>query len=138
MTYNGVPLTSAGLVHSNHGTDGFVQLFDLTAPATGTHPVQITLLGGTATIAGGSVSSTGVDQTMPIRHVTTNAGSSASPNVTVASAPGHMVVGALVAGCNGGISSSRTARCDPEANCATGGGNGAAVHGDRRGLGHDR
>ena len=55
VTYNGVPLTSAGLVHSNHGTDGFVQLFYLTAPATGTHPVQVTLLGGTATIAGGSV-----------------------------------------------------------------------------------
>ena len=71
VTYNGVPLTSAGLVHSNHGTDGFVQLFYLTAPATGTHPVQVTLLGGTATIAGGSVSLTGVDQTTPIRHVTT-------------------------------------------------------------------
>ena len=125
VSYNGVPMIPAGLVHSNNETQGFVQLFYLTAPAPGTHAIQVTLTGGTADLAGGSVSFTGVDPVTPVRNVTTNFGSGPSPNVSVASALGHMVVDALVTGCPGGISSSKTARWIREANCATAGGNGA-------------
>jgi hypothetical protein len=112
-------------VHSNNRSDGFVQLFYLTAPATGTHPVQVTLTGGTATMEGGSVSFTGVDQTTPVRNITTKFGTGTGPNVTVASAPGNMVVDALVTGCPGNITSKQTLRWLNKVNCATAGGNGA-------------
>jgi hypothetical protein len=124
VTYNGVPMTSAAKVHSNNQTQGFVELFYLTAPAPGTHPVQVTLSGGTAYIEGGSVSFTGVDQTTPVRNITTASGAGTSPSVFVASAAGDMVVDALVYGCSGG-SSGTTSRWMREVNCATAGGNAA-------------
>src|SRR5207253_723992 len=37
VTYNGVAMTSAGQVHSNNQSLGYVQMFYLTAPAVGTH-----------------------------------------------------------------------------------------------------
>jgi hypothetical protein len=125
VTYNGVPMTSAGLVHSNNRTDGYVQLFYLVAPATGTHAVQVTLTGGTAAIEAGSVSFTGVNQTTPFRNLTTAFGTGTTPTVTVASAPGNMVIDAMVTGCNGTITSSQTLRWLKTVNCATAGGNGA-------------
>ena len=125
VKYDGVPMTSAGIVHSNNRTAGFVQLFYLVAPVTGTRPVQVTMTGGSGAISAGSVSFTGVNQTTPIRNVTTAVGDSTTPNVTVASAPGNMVVDALAAGCNGTITSTRTLRWLKMINCATGAGNGA-------------
>jgi hypothetical protein len=122
VTYNGVPMTSAGIVHSNNRNYGFVQLFYLTAPATGVHPVQVTLTGGTAWIEGGSVSFTGVDQTTPVRNIATKFGSSTSPNLTVTSAPGNMVVDAMAIGCPGTITSGQTLRWLKQVNCATGAG----------------
>ncbi|MBZ5512720.1 MAG: hypothetical protein LAN70_16350 [Acidobacteriia bacterium] len=125
VTYNGVPMTSVGIVHSNNRTLGFVQLFYLKAPAAGTHPVQVTLSGGTASLEAGSVSFTGVDPTTPVRNIATSFGSGVSPKVTVTSTPGDMVVDALVTGCNGTITSGKTLRWLKQVNCATAGGNGA-------------
>ena len=87
VLYNGVPLTSVGIKHSNNQELGFVQLFYLKAPPTGTYPVQVALTGGTADMEGGSVSFTGVDQTTPIRNVTTSAGAGASPSVAGGEVP---------------------------------------------------
>ena len=125
VKYNGVPMTSAGIVHSNNRTAGFVQLFYLVAPATGTNQVLVTMTGGTGSIEAGSVSFTGVNQTTPIRNITTAFGNSATPSVTVASAPGNMVVDALATGCNGTITSTQSLRWLKTLNCANGGGNGA-------------
>ncbi len=125
VTYNGVAMTSAGIVHSNNRTAGFAQLFYLVAPATGTHAVQVTLTGGNASLEAGSTSFTGVDQTTPLRNVLTSFGSNASPQVTVPSALGNMVVDALVTGCDGNIVSNKTLSWVKQVNCSTGGGNGA-------------
>ena len=125
VKYAGVPMTSAGIVHSNNRTAGFVQLFYLVAPATGTNQVLVTMTGGTGSIEAGSVSFTGVNQTTPIRNITTAFGTSNAPRVTVASAPGNMVVDALASGCNGTITSTQTLRWVKPLNCSTGAGNGA-------------
>src|SRR4029453_17586601 len=117
-------MTSAGIKPSNNSTAGFVQLFYLKDPATGAHPVQVTLTGGPADIEGGSVSFVGVDQTTPVRNVVTNAGAGTAPSVAVASAPGNMVVDAMVTGCNGTITSSKTLRWLRQVNCSTAGGVG--------------
>ena len=124
VTYNGVAMTSVGLVHSANQAQGYVQLFALKAPASGTLPVQVTLSGGNASLEAGSVSFTGVDQTTPVRNVVTSFGTGASPNVTVTSAPGNMVVDAMVTGCNGTITSSKTLRWLRQVNCLTAGGVG--------------
>src|SRR5436190_8433850 len=125
VTYNGVAMTSAGLVHSNNDDSGYVQLFYLKAPATGTHPVVVTLSGGTASLEAGSLSFSGVDQTTPVRNITTAAGSGTTPAVTVASGPGNMVVDALSSGCPGTITSNRTLRWLNQLDCASAGGVGA-------------
>ncbi len=124
VTYNGVAMTSVGLVHSNNQAQGYVQLFSLKAPASGAHPVQVTLSGGNASLEAGSVSFTGVDQTTPVRNVVTSFGNGTSPNVTVTSAPGDMVVDAMVTGCTGTITSSKTLRWLKQVNCLTAGGVG--------------
>ena len=124
VTYNGVPMISAAKVHSNNQTQGFVELFYLTAPAPGTHPVQVTLAGGTAFIQAGSVSFTGVSQTTPVRNITTAVGAGTAPSVTVASSASEIVIDALVYGCGGGTSGT-TLRWKKEVNCSTAGGNGA-------------
>src|SRR5262249_39311927 len=113
-----------GIVHSNNNVDGFVQLFYLTAPAPGAHTIQATFTGGTpASMEGGSVSFTGVDQTTPVRNVRTSFGSSATPSVTVPSAPGNVVIDAFVSGCDGAMTSNKTLQWLRQVNCATAGGN---------------
>ena len=124
VTYNGVSMTSAGKVHSNNQSSGFVELFYLKAPAAGAHTVQVTLTGGKAMIEAGSVSFTGVNQTTPVRNISSTFGSGTAPNVSVASAVGDMVVDAVVYGCGGGTS-GQTLQWQREVNCGTAGGNGA-------------
>jgi hypothetical protein len=125
VTYNGVSMTPVGLVHSNNKTLGYVQMFSLRAPASGTHAVVVTLTGGKASLAAGSVSFTGVDQTTPVRNVVTSFGTGTSPRATVASAPGDMVVDAMVTGCDGTITSIQGLRWLKQVNCSTAGGIGA-------------
>jgi hypothetical protein len=118
-------MTSAGKVHSNNSNKGFVELFYLKAPETGTHLVEVSLSGeASAEMEGGSVSFTGVDQTTPVQNITTNAGYSTSPSVAVSSAVGNMVVDALSVGCN--VSSSgQTLRWNNNQSCQHGAGCGA-------------
>jgi chitodextrinase len=124
VTYNGIAMTSAGKVHSYNRTDGFVELFYLAAPAAGAHSVQLTMTGGSAAIEAGSVSFTGVNQTTPVRNIVTAFGNSTAPAVTVASAPGDMVVDALAFGTSIG-NSTKTTRWISNQNSNTAGGNGA-------------
>jgi hypothetical protein len=99
MTYNGVAMTSAAKVHTNNFTGGFVELFYLIAPDTGTHNVVATITGGTVNAEAGSVSFTGVDQTTPLRNLSTAAGNGQSnPSLTVSSAIGNMAITAIANG----------------------------------------
>jgi len=99
VTYNSVSMTSAGKVHSNNQTAGFVEMFYLARPAGGSHTVQVNTSGGLPySVVGGSVSFTGVDQSTPVRNVTTNISSGTSISVNVSSAVGNMAVDAVANG----------------------------------------
>ena len=124
VTYNSISMISAGKVNTNNGSAGFIQLFYLIAPTTGSNTVSVTLSGGSADMEGGSVSFVGVDQLTPVRHINTAFGSSASPSVSVSSTPGNVVVDAVAAGDQ--ISSSgQTNRWLRNQNSAHGAGNAA-------------
>ncbi len=104
-TYAGVPMTSAGLVLSNNQFDGFVQLFYLVAPATGTNTVLITVDSGQQRdLNGGSLSFINVDQTTPLANTATNFGFTTNPTVGITSSTGNIVVDAAV--CGSAIASS--------------------------------
>ena len=126
VTYNGIAMTSAGKVHANNGTTGFVELFYLKAPSSGANTVQVTITGGNVdAMSGGSVSFTGVDQTTPVRNITTNFGSDTTPTVTISSAAGNMVVDGVSSGCSI-TSSNQTSRWITNVGgCSYGGGPGA-------------
>jgi Bacterial Ig domain len=125
VRYAGVLMTSAGKVHSNNQTAGFVELFYLTGPAAGTNTVAVAVSGGTVeSIEAGSVSFAGVNQTTPIRNVKTAFGTGSSPSVTVASTAGDMVVAALVNGASI-AGSGQTLNWIRNVNSSTAGGNGA-------------
>jgi hypothetical protein len=127
-TYNGVAMTSVGVVHSGgvSSISGYVQLWRLIAPATGANTVAITVTGGTPTsLAGGSVSYTGVNQTTPLGTPVTGTAQTGSPSVAVTgTTAGNMVAGAAV---NGGAftSSNNTGRWQNNASSSTAAGNAA-------------
>jgi len=98
-TYDGVAMTSLGLKHSNNQVNGFVELFGLVNPPTGTKTVVSFVqgsAGGIVSSEAGSISFTGVDQTTPFGTAVTAAGDNSSgstpPQATVVSATGDMVV----------------------------------------------
>ncbi len=121
-TYNGVAMTSAGVVHSGAGTDGFVQMFYLAGPATGANTVAITITGGSVDITGGSVSFTGAHQTTPLINIATNTGVGTTASVSVTNASGNMVVDALCdgAGVNAGSGTTERWHKDSNSNSAAG------------------
>lgn len=132
VTYNGVAMTAASTpVHSGNVTAGYVQMFYLVAPATGSNTVQVshTISGSAAAadIISGSVSFTGVDQTTPVTNVATATGTLVSSgSVSVTSATGNMVVDAFCCGsgfASGG--STQTNRWLNNFNSNTGAGSGA-------------
>lgn len=124
VTYNGVAMTSLGKVHTDYDDVGFVEGFFLINPALGTNSVNVTLSGGSADLVGGSVSFNNVNQTTPILSVTSNAGQSTAPSISINTATNHMVASLLAAGCP--ISTSgQTLRWLHNLNCNTGAGNGA-------------
>jgi uncharacterized repeat protein (TIGR01451 family) len=98
ITYNGVALARAGF-HNNAGNARRSEIWYLAGPATGNHPVVVTLGGitGGATIGtvAGATTFTGADQTSPIRTYASNDGASDAPNVDVASGPNDMVLDTL-------------------------------------------
>jgi len=84
-TYDGVPMVSAGKVHTNNQTSGYVELFYLTAPSTGTNAIIVTC-STTKHLIGGSVSFNGVDQITPVSGIITSFGTGTSTSLTVSSA----------------------------------------------------
>jgi hypothetical protein len=67
------------------------EMWYITAPATGTNDIYITFSDDIRAVAGG-MSYTGVDQDNPFGTPATAGGDSATPSVTISSAPGELVV----------------------------------------------
>jgi hypothetical protein len=124
VTYGGVALTHAGQVYNNNHSPDTTDLFVLVAPATGTNTVQVSYSGCTSDVEAGSISFTGVNQSTPLAHVTTNFGSGTNPGVTVTSASGDMVVDVVGNG-SAITSSSQSLRWVKNQNGNTAHGNGA-------------
>src|SRR5579864_2513574 len=124
VTYGGVALTHVGQVYSNNFAPSSTDLFVLVAPATGTNTVQVSYSGCTSDVEAGSISFTGVNQSTPLAHVTTNFGSGTNPGVTVTSASGDMVVDVVGNG-SAITSSSQSLRWVKNQNGNTAHGNGA-------------
>jgi fibronectin type 3 domain-containing protein len=124
VTYAGVSMTHAGQVFNNNQSPETTDLFVLTAPATGKNTVQVSYSGCTSDVEAGSISFTGVNQSTPLAHVTTNYGSGSSAAVTVTSASGDMVVDVVGTG-SAITSSSQTLLWLKNQNGNTGHGNGA-------------
>jgi len=98
-TYNGVAMISATKVYSNNQNLGYIELFYLVAPATGSHTVAITC--NTASdLVGGSVSFTGVKQSAPVNNINAKFGNDTTPTVTIKSSVGDMVVNGVATGTN--------------------------------------
>ncbi len=122
-TYNGVSMTSAGRVFSNNQQDGYVEMFYLVAPSTGSNTVAITC-SQSLTMIGGSVSFNGVDQSTPVSNITSAFGSASPVSLSVTSAAGNMVVDAVCTG-TGVTSSDQTQRWLRNDNGTTAAGNAA-------------
>lgn len=103
VTYNSVGMTSMGQVLSDNQTDGWVEMFYLIAPSTGTNQVVYTC-SHSRDLTGGSLSYTGVDQTTPVVNTATAFGASTTPSVNVTNPSGNIVVDAVV--CGSAITSS--------------------------------
>jgi len=116
-------MTSLAKVHSNNQTGGFVEMFYLVAPATGSNTVSCTV-SSSSQLTGGSVSFTEVDQTTPLANAVTNFGDSAAPSVTVTSATGNMVVDAAANGSTFS-SSNQTLRWNQNFTASSAASNGA-------------
>jgi hypothetical protein len=125
-TYAGVTMTSFGKVSTNNQNSGFVEMWYLVAPATGTNNVIITS-GNAADFSAGSVSFTGVDQTTPVGSPVTAFGDGgvAAPSATVTgTAAGNMVADVVANGANI-TASTQTQRWLRNTNGNSGAGNGA-------------
>jgi hypothetical protein len=103
-TYNGVAMTSLGLRHSNDQTAGYLQVFKLDSPASGSHSVVVTETGGSGLggLDGGSISFTG-SATVSAAQTAAGAGTTASLAFT-GSASGNVV--AAFAGCGSPLTPS--------------------------------
>jgi hypothetical protein len=127
-TYNGVAMTSLGVVHSGGSNGGIAQLWRLVAPATGAHTVAIAAAGGTPiSLEGGSVSYTGVNQTTPVGTPVTASSQTGAPSVTVTgTTAGNMVAGVAVNG-NNLTASGNTGRWLVNASTGSAAGNAAGA-----------
>ncbi|KPJ58334.1 MAG: hypothetical protein AMJ46_14325, partial [Latescibacteria bacterium DG_63] len=98
ITYNGVPLSFVGAINNTRsgGDDGRVEIWQLVAPSTGTHDVEITfsdplLLQAVA----GVMSFTGVDQSDPLGPFASNENDPSPATVDVQSAVNELVFGVV-------------------------------------------
>jgi hypothetical protein len=127
VTYNGVAMTSVGKMNTNNQTNaGFVELFRLIAPATGTNSVVVTTSAAVLTLAAGSVSFTGVHQVAPLGVPVLAFGDSTTPSVSVPNTSlGNVVIDAMCCG-TAATASSQTLMWRRNINGGSGAGNGAS------------
>lgn len=99
VTYNGVTMTSIGKVHSNAGTDGFVEMFKLVNPPSGNNAIIASTSTSVSSLIGGSISFTGVEQTVGVLTPVTATGNSNTPSVTITTArKGSIIVDGVADG----------------------------------------
>lgn len=125
VTYNGVAMKSVGKVKSNNQEWGFVEVFRMLAPPTGSHTVVVTSSVTAHSLIGGGISLNNVDQTTPNGPIgTSNFGSgTTATTAAIASATGNLVI-AAAAGGSGFSATTGTARFSLNDDTAGGAGNG--------------
>jgi hypothetical protein len=110
-TYGGQAMAPVGSkVHTNGGTQGFIQLFKLVNPPTGSNSVSVSVTGGTpGRLWGGSVSYSGAGDAVASGTPTTGSGTSPSMAIPSASSS-NMVVGFLGNGSDSTTATAGTSR----------------------------
>lgn len=125
-TYNGVSMTSLGKRHTNDQTAGYLEVFYLNAPASGTHSVVVTA-STTVDLSCGSISFVGVDPTAPLGTPALTAGSTANPSATASAATGNYEV--VFGACGAAFATpTQTSAWIANLNSSSGAGNGAAQY----------
>jgi hypothetical protein len=102
-TYNAVAMTAVPSSYKDDGVFDGVQLFYMLVPPTGAHNVVVSYSPNPTGCAAGAVSYTGVNQSTPFGTAATASGSSAIASVSVTSAVGELVIGALASDSNNTI-----------------------------------
>ncbi len=92
VSYGALPLTRVG-VRDAAALDGRVELWSLVNPPVGTANLTVVLSDLNSTVVAGMASFTGVSAVAPIGTLSTNIGTTGSPNVVVASGAGELVLG---------------------------------------------
>ncbi len=93
VTHGGTPLTYKDRIDGGPTTYAWVEIWYLTAPATGEQTIIVTLdAPDTATWTATSISFANVDQTTPLGTAATATGADAAPTVDVSSAANDLVV----------------------------------------------
>jgi hypothetical protein len=92
VTYDGVALT---LIDSDVGGQRYASLWYLVGPATGANDIVVSVSQTVQSVDSGSISLTGVDQSVPLGTANTANGSGTAPSVTVSAATDDLVVDAL-------------------------------------------
>jgi len=97
-TYNGVSMTSLGVWHTGGGTAGFLQMWYMSFPPTGSHSVSITFTNAPSGVNAGSISFTGGGARSSVQNATSS-GAQTNPTLTfTGSTSGNMVVACVGAG----------------------------------------
>ena len=94
VTYGGIALTQIGGITENAGKVR-VELWYLKAPAAGTADVVVNIAGATS-MSAGATTFIGVDQTTPYSAASFAEGGGGAVDLTIASAPGELVVDGVV------------------------------------------
>lgn len=97
-TYNSVAMTSLGVWHTGGGTAGFLQVWALAAPATGSHSVSVTAGGSPGGINAGSVSFTGSAGGLSAVQSAVSSGAATNPTLAFTGSVSGNVVAAFVGG----------------------------------------
>lgn len=129
VTYNSVAASLVtSIVHSGAGHTGYVALYRLINPTTGSNTVSVSFTDTNSQASDampcGSVSLTGVDQTTPESNITSATGNSTTPSVNVTSAVNNMVLDVVGVG-SAITSSNQTLQWKKNVNSNTAAGNGA-------------
>lgn len=91
VTYGGVAMSSAGIIHNASSPNGYTHAWRLVNPPSGANNVVVTFASAPSTAIGGSKSYAGVDQTTPFGTAVTAAGDSALATCSVSTGSGSIV-----------------------------------------------